>query len=116
MIESGFDAVLPDPEKAAECYQKAHRDKNTDATFNLGLLYLNYGEFGIEPEIALKLVNEAAIKGNRRAQNHLVNLGYVNNRSEFIQAVDHEEFETEEELEEEEEEDEVGKFNTFHES
>jgi len=108
MIENGFDAFIPDPFKAADCYEKAHNNKNTDATFNLGLLYLNSERFGVESNEALKLINEAALKGNTKAQEHLINIGYVNSRSEFVHA-NLQVSESDSELEEEEEEDEIRK-------
>ncbi|CAI2385066.1 unnamed protein product [Moneuplotes crassus] len=107
MVESGFDAFIPDPVKAEECYQKAHENHNTDATFNLGLLYLNSHIFDTSEEEATQLIYNAAMGGNTKAQNHLINIGYVNNKIEFISKVPDEEiYDSEDEYEEEESEEE----------
>jgi TPR repeat protein len=108
MIENGFDAFTPDPFRAVEFYQKAHNNKNTDATFNLGLLYLKTPEFETTPEDALELIQKAAMTGNKRAQEHLINLGLINNKAEFISSNPKKEeiLESEGELEEEESESE----------
>ena len=107
MIENGFDAFTPDPLKAAEFYQKAHENKNTDGTFNLGLLYHNSPEFDTNEDDALELIQKAAMEGNSRAQEYLINIGFINNRIEFIQKEPPVEvFDSENELEEEESEEE----------
>lgn len=113
MIETGFDAFTPDPIRASEFYQKAHKNKNTDATFNLGLLYLNSPEFDTPEEEAIELIQKAAMEGNQKAQDHLINIGFVNNKIEFISKEPQiEVFNSEDEYEEEESEEE-GKFLGF---
>lgn len=102
MVEAGFDAYVPNPARAAEFYSQAHQLENTDATFNLGLLYLNTPDFEVDNVEAFKLIQAASIKGNARAQDYLVNIGFVNNRSEFVQVYNEREQEIESELEEEE--------------
>ena len=112
MIEQGFDAFTPDPVRAAEFYQKAHENKNTDATFNLGLLFMNSIEFDTTNEEALKLIHKAAMNGNTRAQDHLINLGYINNKLEFMKNEESQDlYLSEDELEEEESEEEGKLFS-----
>lgn len=112
MIETGFDAFTPDPLRAAEFFQRAHQDKNTDATFNLGLLYLNSPEFDTPEEEAIGLIQKAAMEGNTKAQDHLINIGYINNKIEFISKQSPVELIDSEEEYEEEESEEEGKFNS----
>lgn len=112
MIEDGFDAFTPDPIRAAEFYQKAHYNNNTDATFNLGLLYLNTPDFETTSEDALELIQKAAMSGNKRAQEHLINIGFINNKAEFINTKQNKEevLESDNEIEEEESENERKTF------
>lgn len=103
MLENGFDGYIPDILQAEEMYCKAYKLKNVDAAFNLGLLYTNYSQFSVEPQNAIKLVYESAVKGNKSAQSYLISLGYANNETEFIENVSPEFVDDYEEQEEDEE-------------
>uniref|UniRef100_A0A7S3NBB7 Uncharacterized protein n=1 Tax=Euplotes harpa TaxID=151035 RepID=A0A7S3NBB7_9SPIT len=103
MLENGFDGYIPDILQAEEMYCKAYKLKNVDAAFNLGLLYTNYSQFSVEPQNAIKLVYESAVKGNKSAQSYLISLGYANNETEFIENVSPEFLDDYEEQEEDEE-------------
>ena len=84
MIENGFDGVIADLLQAEHFYSKAHEMNNSDATFNLGYLYLNHPEFEFDEQNAINIIHEAAVNGNTKAQNFLVNIGVVTNKAEFI--------------------------------
>ena len=88
MFESGFDGIISNILQAEELYRKAHIMKNSDATFNLGYLYLNYPEFQVEEHQAYIIINESATNGNTKAQNFLINIGVVNNKADFIKQSD----------------------------
>lgn len=79
MIENGFDAVIPDPIRAAEFYQKAHNKNNTDATFNLGLLYIGASDvFNIPIEEGIEYIKNSASRGNIKAKEYLIKTGIIN--------------------------------------
>ena len=40
MLESGFEGIAADPEKACQHYKQAHKDGDVDATINLAFFYL----------------------------------------------------------------------------
>ena len=41
MLETGFEGMAADPERACQLYRQAHKLGNLDATINLAFYYLN---------------------------------------------------------------------------
>ena len=72
MLESGFDGIAADPDKASLQYKKAHQMGDVDATINLAFYYLNKLEFENKERIAKALFKIAYNKGNRDALDYML--------------------------------------------
>lgn len=84
MLEFGFDQQPANQKEAFRKYEEASEMGNADATFNLGLAYQN-GMY-VEPDDvkAIDLMKMSANMGNVKAQEYLIYLGIVKDKSEFI--------------------------------
>ena len=83
MIESGFDGVAPDPERACSYYKQAHQNGDVDATINLAFYYLNKSEQENRELIAKALLKIAYSKGNKDALSYLLEQGLIGSQDEI---------------------------------
>ena len=83
MIESGFDGISADPDKASTHYKQAHQHGDVDATINLAFYYLNRSEADNRELIAKALLKIAYSKGNRDALDYLLDQGLIGSQDEI---------------------------------
>ena len=107
MLEYGFDTYSPNRKEAVKLYDRAAKMGNSDAFFNLGLAYQNGVHVEVDELMAIDLMKKSANMGNYKAQNYLINIGVVKDRSEFVLPKDFNAILSDDELEEESEEDEA---------
>ena len=72
MLESGFDGIPPDPERAASYYKQAHQMGDIDASINLAFYYLNKSDHEHKDKIAKVLLKYAYSKGNQDAMDFML--------------------------------------------
>ena len=72
MLESGFDGIAPDPDKASLYYKQAHQIGDVDATVNLAFYYLNKPDFENKMPIGKALLKIAYNKGSRDALDYMI--------------------------------------------
>ena len=77
MLESGFDGIVADPEKACVYYKQAHQQGNIDATINLAFYYLSKPEFDNQQLIVKALLKIAYKKGSRDAIEYMMDQGLI---------------------------------------
>jgi len=106
MLETGFEQYDPNYTEAIKQYKVAASMKNTDGIFNLALAYQNGVGIKANDIKAIDLLKQAANQGHGEAQDYLITLGIVRDKSEFIRAKDLEPEYSDDEFEEEEEESE----------
>ena len=83
MIESGFDGVAADPERACTYYKQAHQSGDVDATINLAFFYLNKTELENRELIAKALLKIAYSKGSKDALSYLLEQGLIGSQDEI---------------------------------
>ena len=77
MVESGFEGVAADPEKACTYYKQAHQQGDADAAINLAFYYINKSDVENRSMIAKALLKIAYNKGSRDALEYLLDYGLI---------------------------------------